>query len=364
MLLISVTLIYGVFAVLGMYLIWSDKSIRVPVPVSDSVSVIVALRDEEKNIERLVKGLIRQKYPLQIEYIFVDDNSSDQTLSLLNEWALKDHRIKVISNVGEGKKSSIATAIKFVSNSIVIQTDADCEMGEYWIMSSVNKLLSSKCDMVLGPVYPFKSKTILNGLIRLEWLAMQFITVLTSKLNNAGMANGANLIFYKKDYEDFNVSKYGEVYASGDDMFFMRFLQKKGKKVSFNLDKEAIVRTEMPTSLKGLIQQRVRWATKAGKTTNAITYFFTLLVVLANFSWIGSMVLVIENISLLTVFSICVTWKLITDLVICWNMSRFYNDFKVLNLLPLMFVLYPIYLLVGLLFSFKKTYLWKSRSLK
>lgn len=363
MLLISITLIYGVFALLGIYMIWADKSNRISVPVSNSISVIVALRNEEKNINRLVKGLIRQKYPLEIEYIFVDDNSSDKTRNLLNEWSLKDNRIRVVSNVGEGKKSSIATAVKFASNSIIVQTDADCEMGQYWIMSSVNKLVSSKYDMVIGPVYPFKSKSTLNGLIRLEWLALQFVTVLTARLKNAGMANGANLTFYKKDFEDFHLSKYGEAYASGDDMFFMRFLQKKHKKVAFNLDREAIVKTEMPVSLNGLIQQRIRWATKAGKTTNSLTYFFTFLIVLANFSWIGAALLVLNDFGLFTVFSVCLLWKFITDLAICWNMARFYNDIKVLFLLPLIFFLYPIYLIMGFVLSFTKSYHWKDRTL-
>tara|TARA_B100000963_G_C22555646_1_gene638904 strand:- start:90 stop:1184 length:1095 start_codon:yes stop_codon:yes gene_type:complete len=364
MFFVSITLLYGVFAILGIYLIWSDRSIKVPVPVSDSVSVIVAFRDEEKNINRLVEGLIRQKYPLQIEYIFVDDNSSDQTLNLLNKWALRDQRIKILSSVGDGKKSCIAEAVKLTSNPIIVQTDADCEMGEYWIMSSVNKLISSKNDMVLGPVYPFQTKTIFNSLIRIEWLALQFITVLTSRLNSAGMANGANLTFYKKDYIEFNISKFGEAFASGDDMFFMRFLQKKGKQVSFNLDKQAIVRTEVPVSFKALLQQRIRWATKAGKTTNPLTYFFTFLVVLANFSWIGAVLMAVNNMSFFTVFCICVVWKLITDLLICFYMARFYNDTKVLFFLPIIFISYPIYLLFGFAFSFKKSYSWKSRRLK
>ncbi len=363
MFLILITIIYGVFAFLGIYIIRVDKSKGVPVQISGSVSVIVALRNEEKNINRLVKSLICQKYPLQIEFIFVDDNSSDKTLNLLNEWALKDSRVRVFSNVGEGKKSSIATAVKFASNSIIVQTDADCEMGQYWITSSVNKLLSSKHDMVLGPVYPFQTKTILNGLIRLEWLAMQFITVLTSRLKNTGMANGANLTFYKKDYEDFYLSKYGEDYASGDDMFFMRFLQKNYKKIAFNLDREAIVRTEMPVSFKELIQQRIRWVTKAGKTTNSLTYFFIFLIVLANLSWIFTGVLVLSDLSFLNVFCFCLVWKFLTDLAICWNMASFYKDFKVLILLPLLLILYPIYLTIGFALSFKKSFHWKDRIL-
>ena len=76
MLLISITLLYGVFAFFGVYLIRSDKSMPLFSPVSNGVSVIVALRNEEKNIDRLVEGLILQKYPQQLEFILIDDNLS------------------------------------------------------------------------------------------------------------------------------------------------------------------------------------------------------------------------------------------------------------------------------------------------
>lgn len=361
--LISITILYCLLALTGGCLIWSNKSIPLPSPFSKSVSVVVALRNEEKNINRLVEGLLGQKYPLLLQFIFVDDNSTDKTLDLLRNWALKDQRIKVLSTSDQGKKSCIAKAVRLASNPIVVQTDADCEMGNYWVLSSVNKLLSSNSDLVLGPVYPFQTKSVLNGLIRLEWLAMQFLTFLTALLKNPGMANGANLTFYKSDYEDFSASKYGELYASGDDMFFLRFLQKKGKKVCFNFDKEAIVRTEMPVFLKSLFQQRIRWASKAGKTTNTITWLFTLIVVLVNFSWIGAIFLVVENINYLFLFCFCVISKLLTDLFLCWNMVRLFNDYKVLCLLPLLFILYPIYLLTGVMLSFKKSYKWKGRRL-
>ena len=89
------------------------------------------------------------------------------------------------------------------------------------------------------------------------------------------MANGANLTFYKNDYISFCNSNYGKEYSSGDDMFFLKFMQKKGKSIGFNLDQKAIVGTEMPNTFKELFQQRVRWATKASKTTKLITNFFT-----------------------------------------------------------------------------------------
>ena len=362
--LIYITLVYGVFGLVGILLLSFRKPIIIAKPICDSVSIIVAFRNEEKNINRLVKGLVSQQYPLSIEFIFVDDNSSDQTINLLKRWACEDKRITVLSNEGDGKKLCVSRALKFVSNPIVIQTDADCEVGPYWLMSSVKKLLSSNYDMILGPVYPFKSKNILNRFMRLEWLALQFISALTSKLKNAGIANAANIIFYKSDYEDFIRSNYGKNYASGDDMFFMRFLQKKRKKIGFNLAHEAIVKTEMPRSLVELVQQRIRWSTKIGKTTNMITYCFTLIVISANFGWIFSLIFFEGNNNFLKVIGLCAICKFLVDFFICCNMARFYRDFQVLYLLPVMFFLYPLYLFIGLVLTFKVEYYWKGRRVK
>ena len=359
--LIPITLLYGIFAVTGLYKIWSKKVVPRPVELPKGISVVIALKDEEKNVDRLMKSLLSQKAPFKTEFILVDDGSDDTTPDKLNQWASRDERVKVLSNEGSGKKTAIKQAVNSASFPIVAQTDADCEMGEYWLMSSVNRMLSGKSDLVLGPVYPFQSGGFLNGMIRLEWLAMQFITALTARLKKPGMANGANLMFYKEDYQAFCDSRFGLKYASGDDMFFLRFLQKRGKTIRFNLDQKAIVETEMPNSLGGLMKQRIRWATKAGKTTNALTYFFTLIVAMANFAWIGAIYSVLQDYKTLPILIIAVGWKLTTDFIICWNMARFYNDTKALVYVPVMFFVYPVYLLLGLFLSFKRTYSWKGR---
>lgn len=363
-LLIPITLLYGIFGVVGLFKIWSKKVIPKPVDLPKMVSVVVALKNEEINVERLVNSLLNQKAAFEIELILVDDGSEDNTHTLLTGFAEANANVKVVSNSAKGKKAAIKTGVDFARSNIILQTDADCYLPEYWAMSSVNRMLSGKSDLVLGPVYPFKSKSILNQLIRLEWLAMQFLTAFTARLKRTGMANGANLTFYKTDYLAFYDSNYGKDYASGDDMFFLRFLQKKGKTIGFNLDQKAIVSTEMPKTFKGLFQQRVRWATKAGKTTNALTYFFTLIVVLANFGWIGAIYAVIDDAKNLPILIIAIGWKLISDFMICWNMARFYKDGKVLAYVPLMFFIYPIYLLFGVLLSFKRSYSWKGVKLK
>lgn len=362
--LIPITLLYGVFAVVGLYNLWAKKVEPRAIELPNGVSIVVALRDESKNIDRLLSSILNQKSSFPIEVVLVDDNSNDDTLELLWKWAKKDDRIKVITNPLEGKKSAVKSGVEKAVYPIIIQTDADCSVGEYWVMSSINRMLSGKSDLILGPVYPFKAKGALNGLIRLEWLAMQFITAITARFKKPGMANGANLAFYKEDYLAFYSSEYGKTYASGDDMFFLRFLQKQGKQIGFNLEQKAIVHTEMPSSLGGLLKQRIRWATKAGKTTNALTYFFTLIVAMANFAWIGAIFSVVNDYKTLPILIIAIGWKLTTDFMICWNMARFYKDTKVLGYVPVMFFVYPVYLLLGLVLSYRKTYSWKGRAVR
>lgn len=364
MIFISISLIYALLGIFGYYKIWRKKLFVKPVDFPTGVSVVVALRNEEKNISRLLYSLLNQKASFEIELIFVDDNSTDSSFQLLQRIAEDQKNIKLLKSKGEGKKSAIEYGVKTARFSIVCQTDADCKMSSYWLLSTVNRLILGQRDVVLGPVYPFKNRGIVNRFIRLEWLILQFLTVLTARMKSPGMANGANLAFYKKDYLAFCSSRLGENYASGDDMFFLRYAIQNNKKIGFNLEKEAIVETEMPNTLSSFMKQRIRWATKAGKTTNGITYFFTLILVMANFTWIVAFLNLYQSSNSLMLYGAIVASKFFTDYLICSQMAKFYQDTKILWSLPLLFFVYPIYIVLGFFLSFRRTYSWKDRVLR
>ena len=59
------------------------------------ISVLVPARNEESNIGRCVKCLLAQDYP-DYQLIVLDDNSTDGTLAILQEFASKDSRLKVM----------------------------------------------------------------------------------------------------------------------------------------------------------------------------------------------------------------------------------------------------------------------------
>jgi glycosyltransferase involved in cell wall biosynthesis len=359
--LIPIMLVYGLFSVSGLILVWTeDRTLKKSTPPT-GVSVIMAVRNEIKSIAKLIDQILKNKTNFEVEVIVVDDGSDDGTLEYLKK--LSNPKVVVLQNKEEGKKAAIKLALENAKHEIIIQTDGDCEVGEYWLLSMVNRLLSDKTRIVIGPVYPIASKSILNALIRLEWLGIQFLTAYTARLKQPALSNGANMAFYKKDYRDFIASKLGDKYASGDDVFFLKYISKLGKAV-FNLDKASIVLTQMPQTLGALVKQRVRWITKANKSSNFLSTLFSTIVAMANFVWIAGVYFVIQDYHALPILMITVGWKLISDFIICWNMGRFYNDLRLLSWVPVMFFVFPVYLILGLFFSFRRSYSWKGRKVK
>lgn len=58
------------------------------------VSILVPVRNEERNLEPLLKSLLKQDYP-HFEIIVMDDCSTDNTWSILEKWASLDPRLRI-----------------------------------------------------------------------------------------------------------------------------------------------------------------------------------------------------------------------------------------------------------------------------
>lgn len=94
------------------------------------VSVIVPVFNTEKYLKECVDSIINQSLK-DIEIIFIDDGSNDNSLSILEEYAKNDKRIKIISKLNEGQgvarnigiKSAVGEYIAFVDSDDFIRID-------------------------------------------------------------------------------------------------------------------------------------------------------------------------------------------------------------------------------------------------
>lgn len=69
------------------------------------VSVVVAVKNEQRHVEEAILSILRQKN-LRFELIVVDDNSSDDTLSILTDLATRHADMLVFCNPASGKCSA------------------------------------------------------------------------------------------------------------------------------------------------------------------------------------------------------------------------------------------------------------------
>lgn len=109
-----------------------------------SISVIINFYNEEKNLARLLHSLKRQNYPRdKIEYIFVDDSSTDNSLNLVKRFGgkiikVKTHDIELNKGIG----------MHAAGNDIVCWLDADMELCDENFFSELIKPLTENPKII------------------------------------------------------------------------------------------------------------------------------------------------------------------------------------------------------------------------
>jgi len=251
---------------------WDDTSewdIPADYVPKTKVSILIAARNEEKNIGSCIESIFRNKYPSHLfEIIIVDDHSEDNTQAVVQSYPQSNIKLIGLED-GTGKKSALEVGIKQATGSLVACTDADCVVPEKWLLSLASFYESTGANCIAGPIAYQVNKTLLQRFQYLDALNNMCVTANGIKKGTYHLANGANLIFTKEVFERIGGYPEKDNHASGDDVFLIQKIAKKNPaKVRFLKSQEAIVLTKPETNLTDLKQQRIRWATKSKSYKN------------------------------------------------------------------------------------------------
>ena len=88
------------------------------------ISIIVPVYNEEKYLPQCLNSLINQTYQ-DIEIICVNDGSTDGSLSILELYAAKDERVKIISQTNQGLSEARNIGIKAAQGEWMMFVDSD-----------------------------------------------------------------------------------------------------------------------------------------------------------------------------------------------------------------------------------------------
>jgi glycosyltransferase involved in cell wall biosynthesis len=119
-------------------------------PDLPKISLIVAGRNEERNVEKAMRSLLAQDYP-NLELIAVDDRSNDNTGAILDRIAAQEPRLKVI-HVRElppgwlGKCHALHAGSEHALGEWLLFADADIVMDPTTLGRAIAYALENKID--------------------------------------------------------------------------------------------------------------------------------------------------------------------------------------------------------------------------
>jgi len=315
------------------------------------VTVVVACRDEQKNLPALLKSIAQQNYPESLfEVIIVDDKSTDKTFEIAAGFA-GIRNIIALNNIGGGKKQALRTGILAAKGHLIITTDADCIMGKNWIRTIASFYEMNSPNMIICPVQLNSVPGFPGRLQELEFMSLQGITAGSTISELATLCNGANLAFTREAYLNHSDNLHYEI-NSGDDIFLMHNLKKENRsKILWLESPEALVITEPSSTVRSFLKQRSRWISKGKSYKDRDTIVLGIVTFVAIALQASYFIAWLFFPVLTGVFLEILFLKSIPDFLILLNTSVRYGKKKLMWWFLPAQLIYPFYVLAIVIYS-------------
>ena len=312
--------------------------------IQEPVSIIIAARNESKNLFNNLPFIMEQNYP-KFEVIVINHQSLDDSEYILDAYAHQYPNLRIIKvedskHLKFGKKLPLTIGIKGAKYENLLLTDADCRPeSEQWI-ASMSKYFTEKKQIVMGYGPYTREKGLLNKAIRFDtaWIAMNYFAFAKTGLPYMGI--GRNLGYTKSVFHAAKGFKSHYALSSGDDDLFIQDAAKK-KNYTINIEPESFCYSKGSSSWKSWFKQKSRHYTTSEKyrvikklmlgiyplTMLIMTTSFVILMFESNFRWLS-----------LAIFSLI----LIIKWIILGKSFKKLNESKFIAFIPLLDLMYSL----------------------
>ena len=340
----------------------------------NTFSIIIPYRNESENLSRLFKSLSSLNYPTRkFEILLVNDDSKDDSKQIAETFQndLQELNIQLIDNIrktNSPKKDAIITAIGISKFDYIATTDADCIVPAKWLQFFNECISVSNSRMIAGPVGFIRQsgikKPYFQNFEEMDFMSLQASTVGSFGIEKAFMCNAANMCYEKEIFLNEAGFDEDESIASGDDVFLLQKLRKKGVEVSFIKSEQAAVFTNYQKSVKSLINQRIRWAAKTTSYTSVFAKFTGVIVFLMNLSLIVFTGLAFLEMIPYQFLMLIFLLKFNADFVLIYKSAKFMNRESLMRHYLWSSIVYPFFSVYVASLSLFSGYEWKGRKFK
>lgn len=195
-----------------------------------AVSLVLAVYNMEKWLSQCLDSLINQTLK-NIEIICVDDGSTDGSLKVLQDYAAKDNRIKVLTQTNQKLPLARRHAMEIATGEYIQYVDADdyLELNASECLYLYSKLYNLDMCFFMGENFTEGyARHLDSGPMQLKWMPDNFSPVFTYKnLKNIliRVNVGSCLTFYRHDFLKKNhIEWIKEALCYEDTPFFIESL--------------------------------------------------------------------------------------------------------------------------------------------
>ncbi len=173
------------------------------------LSVVVAAKDEEENIESCVRTMLDQDYP-NFELIVCNDRSNDGTAAIVERIAAEDSRVRLINitHLPEGwcgKNNAMQTGIAASKGEWICMIDADCRQTSRRTLSTAMQYAFDKGSDLLSILPSLEMKGFWENVVQPVCSGIMMIWFEPDKVNSPdypnAYANGAFMLMKRSVYE-------------------------------------------------------------------------------------------------------------------------------------------------------------------
>ncbi len=216
------------------------------------ISIIIPAYNEEKVVSHTIEALLETTYPKK-EIIFVDDGSSDKTLSIATRYSEK---IKVLHKDNGGKASALNYGLVYATGEIIVIVDADTIIGRHSLKEIVKGFeINEHVAAVAGNI---KVRNRVNWITKCQ--ALEYITGIQIVRRAFDVFGSITIVpgalgAFKKSFLS-ELGSYGKETIVEDFDQTIKLL--KAGLITQGSSK-ATAYTEAPNTLHDFVAQRKRW---------------------------------------------------------------------------------------------------------
>ena len=326
------------------------------------VSVIVAARNEEDFIGECISSLLQIDYPKnKLEIIIVNDGSTDRTAEIIESFRTTHPEVTLLtasfgSGNLRGKANALSQGIEQSTGTILMFTDADCQVQPAWVKETV-KYFTPNVGIV-GGFTILDAHRSFEGMQMLDWIFLFGLASATAGWKKPLTIIGNNLSMTREAYDATGGYTMIAFSVTEDCAIVQAILTRTKYSVRFPVNSQTVVTSRACQSLSHLYRQKQRWG--VGGLDMPLFGFMIMAI-----GWVAKSALILGILFYgVTKLILLAAIMALAEIMFLWMLLRSFHAIKYLKYFPVFFFYLFVYvILLPFVAITSKRILWKERKL-